>query len=176
MNKALDLAKKLKELSDRGIGGEKTTASAMLRKLMDKHKISIEEIDGEEKNDYYFKVGNCHKLLFQIIKHVNYEIPVYKFPPKAVKQYSLKGNLMISCTASEYIEIEAKNDFYSKLFKQEEDLFFTAFLDANDLLVINPNKIENKDEDSEEYQKQLRIYQMAKSIKKGEFRKQISNI
>jgi len=42
--KILDRAKKLKELADRGVGGEMANAKDMLKKYMDKHKITMEDI------------------------------------------------------------------------------------------------------------------------------------
>ena len=56
MSKNIDLAKKLKALADRGVDGEKTNAEAMLNSLMKKHNITIEEIEGEELLDFFFKI------------------------------------------------------------------------------------------------------------------------
>lgn len=42
--KILDKAKKLKELADRGVGGEKINAKTILDNFMAKHNISIDEI------------------------------------------------------------------------------------------------------------------------------------
>jgi hypothetical protein len=50
-NKILDKAKKLKELADRGIGGEKENAKVMLEKYMLKHNITMNEIQGHTIND-----------------------------------------------------------------------------------------------------------------------------
>lgn len=44
--KILDKAKKLKELADRGVGGEQDNAKDMLEKYMAKHNISFAEIGG----------------------------------------------------------------------------------------------------------------------------------
>jgi hypothetical protein len=43
--KIIDKAKKLKELSERGIDGEKDTAKVMYDKYVEKHKITEEEIN-----------------------------------------------------------------------------------------------------------------------------------
>jgi len=45
-SKILDKAKKLKELADRGVGGEQDNAKDMLEKYMLKHSIDINEIQG----------------------------------------------------------------------------------------------------------------------------------
>lgn len=46
-NKAIDKAKKLKALADRGIGGEKLNAKAQLDKLMKEHNLSDTDVDTE---------------------------------------------------------------------------------------------------------------------------------
>ena len=56
MSKNIELAKKLKALADKGIGGEKSNAEAMLNNLMKKHNITIEEIEGEKLMDFFFKI------------------------------------------------------------------------------------------------------------------------
>lgn len=176
MSKHIELARKLKALAERGIGGEKKTAEEMLNALLKKHKITIEEIEGEKLEDYYFNLkSEQHDLWHQVVKRINLSIKCYgMFPKKAIKELQLGGNYMLKCTASEYIEIEAKFDFYTKLLKEEYDIFLTAFFNANDLLVDNPDikKVERTDED---YEKWARIHDMSKKITVGQFRKQLSN-
>ncbi len=47
-NKILDKAKKLKALADRGVDGEMESAKAMLAKYMEKHNITIKEIEAHK--------------------------------------------------------------------------------------------------------------------------------
>jgi hypothetical protein len=176
MSKHIELAKKLKALADRGIDGEKQTAEKMLADLLKKHKITIEEIEGEKTEDYYFTFKDkSHRLWFQIVKTVNTTIKCYgPFPAGKVKQYALKGNYMIICTPCEYIEIEAKYNFYKNLYDQEMNIFYAAFLRANDLLVVNNRSDNQKEMSFVGYEKYNRINDLAQSIKKGEFLKQIT--
>lgn len=176
MSKHIELAKKLKALADRGIDGEKQTAEKMLNALLKKHKISIEEIEGEKLQKYYFKLEAIeHDLWHQIIKNVNYSIKCYgEFPKKLIKELELGGNYMIECTAANYIEVEAKYSFYKSLYNDELDIFYYAFLRANDLLVDNPNKKDSSSEISmEDYKKWKRIRDIADNITVGQFRKQL---
>ena len=53
--KILDKAKKLKELADRGVGGEKDNAIRMLTAYMEKHGISDTELTGHKLDDNTFK-------------------------------------------------------------------------------------------------------------------------
>jgi len=175
MSKHIELARKLKALADKGTGGEKINAEVMLNALMEKHGITIEEIEGEKIEDYFFNIEKHRQPLWhQIVKHTNYSIKCYgELPKESIDKYLLAGNWMISCTASEYIEIEAKCDFYQRLYDEETNIFYGAFLRANDLLVKNPNK-EEKEMTLEEYEKWKRVNDMAGNITIGQFRKQIS--
>lgn len=70
--KHIELGKKLKALSEQGIGGEKTNAEKMLNSLLKKHNISIEDIEGEKVDYYYFKIKKDDvRLWSQIVKSVN---------------------------------------------------------------------------------------------------------
>ena len=175
MSNHIELAKKLKALADKGIGGEKTTAEKMLATLLKKHKITIEQIDSEATQDYYFKLKNSEqRLLYQIIKHVHYKLNFYgEFPKDIIKKHGLKGNYMVTCTASQYIEIEAKHSFYKNLYEEEVSVFYSAFIRANGLLVDNPESKDDEEMSFEDYEKWKRVNDMAKNIKVGEFRKQI---
>ena len=177
MSKQIELAKKLKALAEKGIGGEKTNAEKMLNDLLQKHNLSIEEIEGEKKQDFYFNIldKNSWKLLYQIIKHVNFEIRCFgEIPKEKVEHHKLKGNYLIEATVCEYVEIEAKFDFYYRLYKEELDTFLSAFIEANDLGVDNPNLTVKEELSKEELLELYRIQAMASKIKKGEFRKQLN--
>lgn len=173
--KYIELAKKIKALADKGIGGEKTTAEKMLNDLLKKHNLTIEEIEGEILQEFYFMINDKHlwTLLYQIIKGVNVNIKCYgEIPKDKIKEFQLKGNYLVDCTVSEYVEIEAKYDFFSRLYKSELDTFLMAFIEANNLGVDNPAR-ECKELTREEYEELLRIKDLAKKIKKGDFHKQL---
>jgi len=175
MSKHIELAKKLKALAEKGVGGEKINAEKMLNDLLKKHNISIEEINGEKLEDYYFKIIDKYSwtLLYQIVKKVNLSIRCFgEIPKNKIREYKLKGNYLIECTASEYIEIEAKYDFYLKLYKSELNTFLSAFIEANDLGVDDPNR-EAKELTGEQIKELYRIQEIASKIKKGEFHKQL---
>lgn len=174
--KHIELAKKLKALADKGIGGEKINAEKMLSLLLKKHKLIIDDIEGEKTENYFFKIkkGDA-RLLNQIVKRVNHNLSLYgEFPAKKVKQLGLKGNYMTTCTAFEFIEIESMFDIYQKLYNSELNIFYSAFLKANDLLVKSPDCKSTKDLTHEEYEEWLRINEMASKIKKENFRKQLT--
>lgn len=175
MSKIIELAKKLNELAKRGEGGERETAESMLKSLCKKHDISIEEIEGEAIKEYYVKIKKEDFTLFhQIVRHVTQTAKLYgEFDKKTISQYRLKGNYMVECTASEYVEIEAKNNFYQRLYKEEVKSFLGAFIMANDLYGGTSSKSEFTDEELEKYMKQAAL---AKGITKGQFNKQLNAV
>lgn len=179
MSKIIELGKKIKALADKGIGGEKANAEKMLNDFLKKHNIKIEDIEGEEVKDYFFmlKTDSAKKLFSQIGKSIRYDMKCYgEFGKKKVKDYSLPGNFMATCTVSEFIELKSKVDFYSNLYDQELDIFFTAFVRANDLLVDPPAGIKRDISDltPKELEDYKRASALSASIKKGHYMRQIS--
>ncbi len=177
-DKYIELAKKLKALADKGVGGEKTNAEKMLNDLMKKHGIKIEDIEGEATNDYFFKVDDEFKdLFFQIVKSVNRDIPAYRYPKNVVRQHKLKGNHEIKCTIAEYIEIEQSFDIYTKLYKEELKTFYEAFVHANRIYpkATEEEKKSIHDLSDEEREAWMKKVLMAQNIKKANIRKQLSN-
>ena len=178
MGNYIELCKKLKALSERGIGGEKINAQKMLDSLMKRHNISIEDIEGEKTQDYFLNVKNDQEeqLCQQIVKRVNRKIKTYnRLKQSDVKRFKLLGNYIIECTASEYVEIESMFSIYNRLYKSEIVIFFRAFCTANDLLVVvdESDKVNISSLDAEERQKLLRADFMAETIAKIIHRKQI---
>ena len=58
-SKILEKAKKLKELADRGVGGEQDNAKDMLEKYMAKHNITMDEITGfDSSNSMYANMSD----------------------------------------------------------------------------------------------------------------------
>lgn len=175
-NKIIELGKKLKALADRGIGGEKLNAERMLADMLKKHNLTIEDIEGEATADYFFTLTKEEAILWsQIVGRVNREIKKYgPIPAKEVKRFELGGNYMLTCTASEYIEIESMNHVFQKLLKEEQEFFYAAFCKANDLLLPNPNPKKIDDLTEQEIQDYLRTSGMASHIKKRTIQKQIT--
>lgn len=173
----IELLKKLKALSDKGVGGEAENAQQMLTKMLEKHNLTIEDIEGVQTHDYYFNAKGIEgELLLQIVKRVNYDLKVYGFPQKVIKDFGLKGNTLVTCTHAEFIEIEQMFDVYKKLFKKESEIFYTAFLSANDLLISPPKEKQRTVDDlsEKELEKWNRVQQISKNIKSETIRRQIS--
>lgn len=90
MSKIIELAIKLKSLAEKGVDGEAINAKEKLGYLMRKHGLTEADIEGEETADYYIKIKPDYGWLFyQIARHINYDIKVYKFDAKTIKKYAL---------------------------------------------------------------------------------------
>jgi hypothetical protein len=177
MDKHIELIKKIKALAEKGVGGEKLNAEKMLHRLLKKHDISIEDVDGEKMEDYFFKVKPEDVRLFvQVAKSVRYDLKLYGgIPTKKIKEYKLQGNYIATCTAFEFIEIKTMLDHYTRLYKEELDVFFGAFIQANNLFA-NPPENEMKPIEEltqEERTKWTRQTEMASKIKTETFRRRI---
>ena len=168
----IEFAKKLKALSDRGVGGEKINADAMLTAFLKKHGLTIQDIEDEKKSDYFFKLKKGQSDLWaQIVHCVNKDIKAYDVPAAKAKEFKLKSRTFITCTAQEYFIIDSMLSFYWPIYEKELRVFWRAFCVANDLLVKSNKTTDDLSKDElEEY---LRASKMAKSVRSESFRKQI---
>jgi hypothetical protein len=176
MEKIIALAKKLNELAKKGIGGEKTNAEEMLTKFLKKHNLTLSDVEGEKIEHHWFKLDKRkdEQLFCQITHSVNRDIKIYgEFPAKDVKRLQMEGNYFIDCTLAEFIEIDAKFNIYSKLYKEELNTFYHAFCTANDLLVRPKEQINASELNMDDFQKLVRIRKMAANIKTHQYKKQL---
>lgn len=174
-DKVIELAKKIKVLAEKGEGGEKRNAEAMLADLMRKYGISAEQVESPVVKRYYFQAkGINHDILTQCVVSTNYELRD-KFWTVKTMYRKTHGDCLCECTAAEYIEISQKYDLYKKLYKKELDVFFRAFCTANDLLGTPPKMQTTDDLTDKERDEFIRAARMANSIKKERVTKQITN-
>lgn len=130
-DKIMTLAKKLKALAERGVGGEKNNAITILENLCKTHGIAMEEIDREGMKHYRITYRRYTKrMLLQIIVHVTGRRKYSQFYHPGNRE---KNMIEIECTPSEYIEIEAKFKFYSDEYRRQLKTFYHAFIATNNL-------------------------------------------
>lgn len=168
----LELLQKIKALAEKGSGGEKINAQKMLADLMKKYNIKEEELSDEVLKDFDIRAYNKweEKLLYQVCYSVYGNIS----DKKMVLFYTYKkGKFCVRCTASEFLEIEAKFHFYKNIFKKQQEIFYDAFICANDIYppehLVNRDKHKHKDLTEDD----LAALKMAATIDKSEFRQQI---
>jgi hypothetical protein len=175
-DKYIKLAKKLKELADRGVGGEQTNADEMLQTLMKKHGISLEALSYEEEAQFFFTCDSTYEtdLLHQICFNVVDEPKMHgPCSPEDMKEYELGGNIIVTCTHYEYLEIEAKFEFFKMHFFKDLEIFFTAFVLKNGLVAKAKSDKSHliTEGDIEEASK---MYKMSQAIDRRYFNTQIN--
>jgi hypothetical protein len=171
-DKIIDLLKKLKELADRGVDGEKQTAERMLQQMMKKHGITWEELNGDERTDHEFFASKDQKqFLHQVAASVLGRITVQRL----VKDRKYKKSIFIKCTDAEFIEINAKFNFYWQAYQRDLDTFYHAFIQKNRLF----KKPEESDYDNQpeitpkERARLMKLSLMMEGLDRHQFHKQL---
>lgn len=168
--KVIELLKKLKELAERGVDGERETAEVMLKKLMRKHGVTEDDLDSPKlRKRFFYYVQNQQSFLFQVISTVLGEQMVQR----ATRKNGHRWRWMV--TDAEYIEIEARWDFFSRLYKQEERIFYKAFIAKHRLYDKDATPTEWDDLTMEQKQEHLRVKLMAEGLQDKSFVKQLNN-
>ena len=167
-----ELIKKIKALADGGVGGEKENAQKLLAELMLKYNITEEEIAEETVKDFDFikpKFFMAGELMVQVL---------YSIVGKEIGEdkgiYCLKGcrKYFIRCTTAEFLEFEAKFNFYMFHFKKEAKRFYSAFLQANKIFPPDEKAREHK-EDYQLSKEDVAMLMLAENLEKHEYRLQI---
>lgn len=171
-NKSIELGKKLKALADAGYGGEKQNAKELLEKYLRKHNLTIEQIDTDAIISRRYKVGPHGRLFLQVVASVTDEFQAFR----VTNDPSCR---ILDVTEIHHIETEAKFNFFKKEFikqkKENEDLFFNAFVQKNALYSSQPSDpAEAKQLTLEERQRILKVQALQETIDRAEYLKQLS--
>ena len=127
---AKEKLKKIRELAERGIDGEKEQARKMYERLLEKYEISDEEIaDKLEMHWFRYKTELEESLLVRVFYAVtgSEEHYGYKGP------YSRRKERGVLCTEAEAAEIDLLFSFYREEIKRELTPFMIAFFHQNKL-------------------------------------------
>ncbi len=167
-NKILDLAKKLKALADQGVDGEKENAAAMLQRLMEKHGITLESISDEVKRKRYFDIKTTQQKFFQQVASsvIGGGFSYFVSPTS-------KRRIGIELTDAQYIEIDAKFEFYIKAYEKDLDIFYRAFIHRN-RLTAKPTENDTRP-GHKMSEDDLKVLEMMRAMNKHEFQKRLSN-
>lgn len=124
--------KKLSELAERGIDGERENAKELLKQLREKYEIESKDVEDEEEkyHSWKYKDGYEKELLswifFKVIGVDETYVPIrYATQKKEIGCY---------CTEWEYDEICFLYNFYIDYFRKELKDFVVAFARAQKLL------------------------------------------
>lgn len=167
--KTLELAKKLKALADRGVGGEKVNAKNLLLKLLKNHGMTMADLESELEDYHYFHLKESNTPLFY---QVTSTILGDNF--KRYKDNSKPDSYCLFCTNAHAIEIQAKFDFFLALYVQELETFHKAFIIRQDLFPINVAPKDESTLSAKELEDYRRARDLSKGIKEGVFLKQLN--
>lgn len=137
----------VKALAERGVGGEKENAEALLNRLMVKHGISEEDIEDTVERDYFIRYHNFweRKLIVQIAyKHLGSGHCCGTVGTQSGRPHK---KICVTCTPAQYIEIEADFEFYKAAWEEELAIFYSAFISKND--IFPPPELASPSDDDE---------------------------
>lgn len=166
MEKYLELAKKLKRLSEEGIGGEKYNAQVALERLMKLHNITPDQLENEKKDWRKFIVKKADQPLF-------YQTLV-SITGRHIRHFARGKIIHVEMTTLQFIEVQSKFDFCNKLYKEDLKIFYRAFIHKHNLFSCDPPK-ENPDENKKEANQDelLRMVTMMGGMQNKKFTKQL---
>lgn len=146
--KKLELMKKLMALAERGVGGEKETAQRKLEQLMKKYKIDEADLSEEKTEDFDFRYKNefeerlLRQLFYKIVPDYRSKSYIYRYGKGSKSTYG------INCTKAEGLQIGIEYDFYRELWKEEQDFFFSCFIQKHKIFSMRKEDIEGTDSET----------------------------
>jgi hypothetical protein len=127
MDNLHDKLRKLLTLAQVGIGGEKVNAQSRLEALMEKHGISLSDLETENYTLEWFKADKSDygkQLLYQTMRAVC-GVRDYWTSKKRPGQHAME------MTKAEKIEIEIRYSAYLESLKKEMEICYSAFVQIN---------------------------------------------
>lgn len=118
---------------DGGNENEKTNARRILNKLMREHGLTDADLQGVCIETHTFKYKNDweRRLLIQVITKITNKKESYKYKNTATKIIIKK--IGVDCTKAQALEIMFLFNFYNKLWQEEKEMFFVAFIQKHHL-------------------------------------------
>jgi len=127
----LEKAQRLKQLAERGVGGEKTNAKAAYSRYKKRYRLTDAELGEAEPTEHTFTCAAHQTVLFrQIVYHVT--------GSDALKTGKKPCTVVAICTNAQAEEISQKFAHYWHILEQEHHLLTVAFINANNLFNAKP--------------------------------------
>ena len=173
----IEKLRKIKALTENGVGGEVIAAQEALDRLLKEHGLTLEDISDEQRKDYDFKYSNKREMALMI------QILVHLFGTKShvfrTGRFVKKGKVVfLEMTKLEYIDFKNMWEYYRREWKKylEKSLkeMLSAYILKFDLYDITPNP---EDEPSErpDFSTIMRIRMMSEGIDADPYAKMIEN-
>lgn len=137
---------KILALAERGVGGEKETATRMLQKLLDKHGMTYEDIGVDLQKDEHLKYG---REPFSKLLMIQVALSVCGESRGIYTSKGLRCGIIVKLSPHEKIEIELKFNLYKASLKEQLELTFSAFIHKHNLFDCEASDDEDHEEEPE---------------------------
>lgn len=131
----MDRLRKIKSLADSGATpGEQAAARARLEAQLQKHGLTIEDLESEEVSQRHFTVkGDRENGIFMhcIFKALHWPDDIPMFKPRWGK--GAKTVVIVDLTARQYEDVLTLYEFYREAYKAEEKRLYDAFIQLQGL-------------------------------------------
>ena len=170
MNKD-ELLQKIQALAEKGVGGEKANAEILLKKLCKKY--GIEEACLSEEKICRFDISWQSKFERKLVAQVLYQVVGDINEKKYSATYTKKRNKgVLFCTQAEFIEFRARFNFYKYHWKQDLEIFYSAFVKKNSIYPPN-DKVKQFKEKLFMSEEDIKIAQMQRGMERHNYNLQI---
>ena len=157
--------KKILELAERGVGGEKQNARRVLKRLLKKHNMTIADISRSEERLCWFNPSNKFEkeLLVQCCAVVinKWGIDTRHLPKKKCVGFML--------TPLDYLELKSMFDYYKKRWEEEVEILLVAFIQKQGLYPVSSKDEEQPNISIEESKRLRRALRFSSVINKGNY-------
>lgn len=179
--KVINLAKKIKALAERGVGGEKENAIERLEFVMNKYGITSDDIEEVSKKSFDFELPKDIPMKFirQVLASIIGSIGKYGCSIYTYKYVRKRNYISYEIEAIEpefFSEFIIKVELFWNNYQKESQVFYDAYIQANELYV-KPEESDSKEVykelTPEEKARIMKIQFMAQSIDKVKYRKQL---
>lgn len=141
---------KIRALAEQGIGGERSAAELLLNSIMKQYNISPEDLDSDVVEYRLVYIGD-EEIDFRLFSQIAHKL--HKGPGevkiadirKASKANKVaweraglgpkNSNAGIKCTKAEFIEVISTFEIYKEDIHRQEEAFYYAYLNKNELLL-----------------------------------------
>lgn len=166
----IELAKKLKALADRGVGGERVNAQAMLDKMLKEKKISHADLEENiaEKRTISVPLKRAEQVTDVAMACIRKVLGA-----SARAWWTGPAEITIECTHAERAEIQILCDIYIASFEKHLETFVYGFIIKNDIF---PKDAGDQPRQALTYEERVmigRARQMAEVIRKEEILKRL---
>ena len=158
---------KVLALAERGVGGEKDNAIAILDRLLAKHGLVVSDLSSNDdpllqmsEECYTYRNRFDRGILLQCYFQVLHTNKIY------YSQNSRKRKIFIKANMIDHMEMREMYYYYRKLFDEELETLMTAFCSKHKLGSGIPDDEGGDEMDMEKY---LRIIEMAKGLADSEY-------